>query len=130
MEYIEIMEYEVPDRNTIFMLIASLGVNSIYSMSMDEGIASYPATSEMNGLDKEVWKKLTDKVLYNLKQGQTGPVEARWIEAEIISPIVGFDLVKAFKKAIEALPDPRAWEKLEQQEQLIAETQKQAESAA
>ena len=120
MEYIEAMEYKIPDRNTIFKLIACLGVNSTYSMSMDGGIASYPATSEIADLDKEVWKKLTDKILYDLKQGQSGPIEARWSEAEIISPIVGFDLEQAFDAAIEALPDPKAWAKLEQQEKSAA----------
>jgi hypothetical protein len=120
MEYIEAMEYEIPDRDTIFKLIACLGVNSIYSMSMDGGIASYSATSEMGDLDEKVWKKLTDKILYDLKQGQSGPIEARWSEAEIISQIINFDLQKAFEAALKALPDPKAWEKLEQQEKEAA----------
>ena len=132
MEYIEAMEYKIPDRDTIFKLIACLGVDSIYKWNSEthEGIAAYPTASEQDNLDTEVWKKLTDKILYDLKQGQTGPIEARWPEAEIISPIVGFDLPQALEKAIEALPDPKAWKKLELQEQLLAEAKKQAKSAA
>jgi hypothetical protein len=76
--------------------------------------------SEQDGLNTEVWEKLTDKILYDLKQGQTGPIEARWSEAEIISQIINFDLQKAFEAALEALPDPKAWEKLEQQEKEAA----------
>ncbi|MDD5599442.1 MAG: hypothetical protein PHV82_15955, partial [Victivallaceae bacterium] len=132
MEYIEAMEYEVPDRDTIFNLIACLGIDSIYRWASEthEGIAAYPTASGQDNLDTEVWKKLTDKIIYDLKQGQSGPIEARWIEAEIISLIIGFELQNAFKKAIEALPDPKAWKKLELQDQFLAESQKQAKSAA
>lgn len=132
MEYIEAMEYEVPNRDIVFKLIACLGVDSIYRWNSEthEGITAYPTASEQDNLNMEVWKKLTDKILYDLKQGQTGPIEARWSEAEIISPIIGFDLQKAFEKALEALPDPKAWKKLELQEQFQAESQKQAKSAA
>jgi hypothetical protein len=122
MEYIEAIEYEVPDRDTIFKLIACLGVESIYRWNCEthEGIAAYPMASEQDSLNTEVWEKLTDKILYDLKQGQTGPIEARWSEAEIISQIINFDLQKAFEAALEALPDPKAWEKLEQQEKEAA----------
>ena len=123
-EYIETMEYEIPERDTIFKLIACLGINSICDMNWNskahEGIASYPAISELDDLNANVWKKLTDKVLYDLKQGQSGPVDVRWSEAEIISAIIGFDLEKAFEKATDALPDPKAWKKLELQEKSAA----------
>jgi hypothetical protein len=134
MEYIEAMEYEIPDRDTIFRLIACLGVDSIFkgNWGNDKPTESISSYSKINvePLDADVWKKLTDKILNDLKQGQSGPIEARWPEAEIISQIIKFDLDKAFEKAVEALPDPKAWKELELQEQLLAEAKKQVESAA
>lgn len=120
MEHIEAMEYEIPERDTIFKLIACLGVNSIFhanweSNALSEGIASYPELTE-ESLNADVWRKLSNNIIRNLKFGQSGPVEACWQEAEIISPIVGFDLEQAFKYALEALPDPKAWKELEKQE--------------
>ncbi|MDD5727716.1 MAG: hypothetical protein PHV59_04045 [Victivallales bacterium] len=119
-EYLEAFEYPTPDRDTIFQLIACLGVNSIYSMSLHEGIASYPAASELDNLDTDVWKKLVENIVCDLKHGQTGPVEARWTEAEIISQIINFDLQKAFETAIEVLPDPKSWKELEKPEKSAA----------
>jgi hypothetical protein len=120
MEHIESMGYETPDRDTIFKLIACLGVDSIFHSnwetdSLPEGIASYPEIN-LEHLNSDVWQKLSNNIIRNLKFGQSGPVEAHWKEAEIISQIVGFDLDKAFKSAMDALPDPKAWKKLEQQE--------------
>jgi hypothetical protein len=125
MEHIESLEYETPDRDTIFKLIACLGVNSIYHSNWEtdsppEGIVSFPEIN-LEHLNSDVWRKLSHNIIRNLKFGQTGPVDAHWKEAEIISPIVGFNLDKAFKTALEALPDPKAWEKLEQQEKTDSE---------
>lgn len=121
MEYIEAMEYEIPDRDTIFRLIACLGVDSIFKGNWGtdlptESISSYPEL-KTETLDADVWKKLISNLLHDLKQGQSGPVEAQWQEAEIISQIISFDLQKAFEAALEALPDPKAWEKLEYQQE-------------
>jgi hypothetical protein len=121
MEFIEAMEYEIPDRDTIFKLTACLGASSICGYGKDHGIeeqdiAAYPAISELEDLDKYVWQKVTDNIIRDLKYGQTGPVEARWNEAEIISSILSFDLEKAFAEAVEALPDPKAWKALEAKE--------------
>lgn len=132
--YLEKFEYQIPERNTIFKLIACLGVSSAFGGSWgenvpQEGIASYPLVDEAS-LDADVWKKLTDKLVCELKQGQSGPVEAKWSEAEVLALIVGFDLEKTFSEAVEALPDPKAWQELEKKEQLPAETKRQVESAA
>lgn len=35
-------------------------------------------------------------------------------EAKIISDLIGFDREKAFSEAVEALPDPKSWEKFEE----------------
>ncbi|MFA7232333.1 MAG: hypothetical protein WC071_13760 [Victivallaceae bacterium] len=123
--YLEKFEYQIPDRNTIFKLIACLGVDSVFSGNWGkdtpkEGIASYPLVDE-ESLDAEVWKKLTCNLVNELKQCQSGSVEAKWIEAETLSPIVGFDLEKAFTEAVEELPDPKAWQELEKKEQQLAE---------
>ncbi len=129
MDYVKAMEYEIPERDTIFKFIACLGVNSIFSYSYDEehqdvgtgGIVAYDTVSEHSELDKAVWGKLIINMISDLKQGQSGPVEAHWQEAEIISRIIGFDLKKALGVAVETLPDPKAWEKLEKQEKLLKE---------
>ena len=91
MEHIESMEYETPDRDTIFKLIACLGVDSIFHSnwetdSLPEGIATYPKIN-LEHLDSDVWRKLTNNIIRNLKFGQTGPAEACWLDAGIISPI-------------------------------------------
>ena len=133
-EHIESIEYKIPDRDIIFKLIACLGVNSIYHAnwetdSLPEGIASYSELTE-ESLNADVWQKLIINIIRDLKFGQSGPVEARWKEAEIIAPIVSFDLDKAFEVALEALPDPKAWKKIEQEEKLKAAANKEAKSAA
>lgn len=132
MDYIKVMEYEIPDRDTMFRLIACLGVNSIFSYSWDEehhetgtgGIVAYDTVPEHSELDRAVWKKLITNIISDLKQGQSGSVEAHWLEAEIISRIIAFDLVQAFNVALEALPNPKAWQELERQEQLLAEAKR------
>lgn len=123
--YLEKFEYQIPDRDTIFKLVACLGVDSIFrgnwgSDAPQEGIVSYSLVDE-ESLDAEAWKKLTINLVNELKQGQVGPVEAKWVEAEVLTSIVGFDLEKAFSDAVEALPDPKAWQELEKREQLPAE---------
>ncbi len=133
-EHIQSIEYKIPDRDIIFKLIACLGVNSIYHAnwetdSLSEGIFSYSELKE-DSLNADVWQKLIINIIRDLKFGQSGPVEARWKEAEIISPIVSFDLDKAFEQSLEALPDPKAWKKIEQQEKLQAAANKEAKTAA
>ncbi|MDD5697826.1 MAG: hypothetical protein PHH77_04340 [Victivallaceae bacterium] len=133
-EYLEAFEYPVPGRDTIFRLVACLGVDSVFkgywgNGGPAEGIRSYP---EINAetLDAEVWKKLANNLVRDLKPGQSGQVEARWTEAEILATIVGFDLEQAFAKAVEVLPDPKSWKELEKQEQVKDYARQQAESAA
>jgi hypothetical protein len=128
--YLEKFEYQIPDRNTIFKLVACLGVSSAFGGNWgenvpQEGIASYPLVDEAS-LDSDVWKKLTDKLVSELKQGQSGPVEAKWVETEILASIIRFDLEKAFSEAVEALPDPKAWQEMEKKEQLLAEQKSSA----
>jgi len=128
--YLEKFEYPIPDRNTIFKFIACIGVDSVFSGNWDKdaphkGIASYPLVDE-ESLDTDAWKKLTINLVNELKQGQSGPVEAKWTESEVLSPIVGFDLEKAFAEAVEALPDPKAWQELEKKEQRPVEEKSSA----
>lgn len=124
MEYLQEYGYEIPERNVIFALIASLGVDAIfhydwkiekYSYGAESnGIAAFETASALEELDKAVWKKLVDKILKELKIGQSGPVPVKWNEAEIISRLTGFDLAEALEKSIEELPDPKCWKKLEE----------------
>ena len=105
------------------MLIACLGVDSVcrYDWQHPEtptklpetGIGAFAEICELAELDRNVWKKLVKNIVQNLKTGQSGTANARWNEAKIISDLIGFDLEEAFKKAVESLPDPKSWEKLE-----------------
>jgi hypothetical protein len=126
MEFIESFDYETPDRDTLFRLIACLGVDAINSYSyqapescydMEEhDLNAYSAVSKLKGLDNAVWRKVAVNIVQNLKQGQSGTVDAKWNEAETVSGILSFDLKKAFAEAVEALPNPKAWVKLEEKE--------------
>ena len=72
-----------------------------------QSITSYLLVDEET-FDTEVWKKLTINLVSKLKQ-EACPVEAKWTE----DPIIGFELEKAFAEAVETLPNPKAWQKLE-----------------
>ncbi len=122
--FVEGIEYKIPKRDVIYKLIACLGVDSIcrYDWQKPEnkikvegqGLEAYSEICELDELDKAVWQKLVKNIVQNLKLGQSGTANARWNEAGIISSLIDFDLEKAFSEAIEALPDPKSWSKLEE----------------
>lgn len=124
--FVEAVGYEIPERDVIYMLIACLGVDSVcrYDWQHPEispklpetGLGAFSEICELDELDKTVWKKLVKNIVQNLKSGQSGTASARWNESKIISDLIGFDLEKAFNEAVEALPDPKSWEKLEEPE--------------
>ena len=129
MEYIKSMDYQIPSRDDIFALIACLKVDNVFSTHYDfdkgeytrkydceNGIANFEQAKAFEKLDSAVWEALSVEIVRELKYGQSGPVDARWNEAEIISSLISFDLAKAFEDATEALPDPKCWKKLEEQE--------------
>ena len=129
MEYIKSMDYKIPCRDDIFALIACLKVDNVFSTHYDfdkgeytrkydceNGIASFELAKAFEKLDTAVWEALSNEIVRELKYGQSGPGDARWNEAEIISSLIAFDLAKAFEDATEALPDPKCWKKLEEQE--------------
>jgi hypothetical protein len=129
MEYIKSMDYQIPSRDDIFALIACLKVDNVFSTHYDfdkgeytrkydceSGIANFERAKAFEKLDTAVWEALSVEIVRELNYGQSGPVEARWSEAEIISSLIAFDLTKAFEDATEALPDPKCWKKLEEQE--------------
>jgi hypothetical protein len=129
MEYIKSMDYQIPSRDDIFALIACLKVDNVFSTHYDfdkgvytrkydceSGIANFEEAKAFEKLDTAVWEALSNEIVRELKYGQSGPGDARWLEAEIISSLIAFDLVKAFEDATEALPDPKCWKKLEEQE--------------
>jgi hypothetical protein len=129
MEHIKSMDYKIPCRDDIFALIACLKVDNVFTTHYDfdkgeytrkydceNGIANFERAKVFEKLDTAVWESLSGEIVRELKYGQSGPVEARWVEAEIISNLIAFDLAKAFEDATEALPDPKCWKKLEEQE--------------
>jgi ParB/RepB/Spo0J family partition protein len=129
MEYIKSMDYKIPCRDDIFALIACLKVDNVFSTHYDfdkgeytrkydceNGIASFELAKAFEKLDTAVWEALSVEIVRELNYGQSGPGDARWNEAEIISSLISFDLAKAFEDATEALPDPKCWKKLEEQE--------------
>ncbi|MFA7183256.1 MAG: hypothetical protein WC082_00085 [Victivallales bacterium] len=129
MEYIKSMDYQIPCRDDIFVLIACLKVDNVFTTHYDfdkgeytrnydceSGIANFERAKAFEKLDTAVWEALSVEIVRELKYGQSGPVDARWNEAEIISSLISFDLAKAFEDATEALPDPKCWKKLEEQE--------------
>jgi hypothetical protein len=133
MEYIKSMDYQIPSRDDIFALIACLKVDNVFSTHYDfdkgeytrkydceNGIASFEQAKAFEKLDTAVWEALSVEIVRELNYGQSGPGDARWNEAEIISSLIAFDLAKAFEDATEALPDPKCWKKLEEQEKGLA----------
>jgi hypothetical protein len=123
------MDYQIPSRDDIFALIACLKVDNVFSTHYDfekgeytrkydceNGIVNLEQAKAFQNLDTAVWEALSVEIVRELNYGQSGPVEARWLEAEIISNLIAFDLAKAFEDATEALPDPKCWKKLEEQE--------------
>lgn len=133
MEYIKSMDYKIPCRDDIFALVACLKVDNVFTTHYDfdkgeytrkydceNGIVNFEQAKAFEKLDTAVWEALSNEIVRELKYGQSGPVEARWTEAEIISNLIAFDLAKAFEDATEALSDPKCWKKLEEQEQGLA----------
>ena len=133
MEYVKSTDYQIPCRDDIFALIACLKVEnvfrgeydfdkgeSVYKYDCESGIAGFENAKALKKIDTAVWEALCNEIVRELKYGQSGPVEAHWLEAEIISNLIAFDLNKAFEKATEALPDPKCWKKLEEQEKQLA----------
>jgi hypothetical protein len=129
MEYIKSMDYKIPCRDNIFALVACLKVDNVFTNHYDfdkgeytqkydceNGIANFERAKAFEKLDTAVWEALSNEIVRELNYGQSGPGDARWIEAEIISNLIAFDLAKAFEDATEALPDPKCWKKLEEQE--------------
>jgi ParB/RepB/Spo0J family partition protein len=129
MEYIKSMDYQIPCRDDIFALIACLKVDNIFSTHYDfdkgeytrkydceSGIANFERAKAFDKLNTAVWEALSGEIVRELNYGQSGPGDAHWSEAEIISSLISFDLTKAFEDATEALPDPKCWKKLEEQE--------------
>ena len=129
MEYIKSMDYQVPSRDDIFALIACLKVDNVFTTHYDfdkgeytrkydckSGVANFEQAKAFEKLDTAVWEALSNEIVRELNYGQSGPGDTRWIEAEIISNLIAFDLAKAFEDATEALPDPKCWKKLEEQE--------------
>ena len=132
-DYVKSTEYQIPCRNDIFALIACLKVDNVFSSQYDfdtgayickydceSGIVGFEQAKALKEIDNAVWEALSDEIVRELKYGQSGAVEARWLEAEIISSLIAFDLTKALEEASEALPDPKCWKKLEEQEQGLA----------
>jgi len=133
MEYVKSTDYQIPCRNDIFALIACLKVEnvfrgeydfdkgeSVYKYDCENGIVGFEKAKALKEIDNAVWEALSNEIVRELKYGQAGPVESRWLEAEIISTLIAFDLTEAFKNATEALPDPKCWKKLEEQEKQLA----------
>ena len=133
MEYVKSTDYQIPCRDDIFALIACLKVEnvfrgeydfdkgeSVYKYDCESGIAGFERAKALENIDNAVWEALSNEIVRELKYGQSGPVDARWLEAEIISNLIAFDLTEAFKNATEALPDPKCWKKLEEQEKELA----------
>ncbi len=133
MEYVKSTEYKIPCRDDIFALIACLKVDNVFSGAYDcdegkyvykydveSGIASFEKAKALKEIDTAVWEALSKEIVRELNYGQSGAVETRWLEAEIISGLISFDLNKALEEATEALPDPKSWKKLEEQEQGLA----------
>jgi hypothetical protein len=129
MEHIKSMDYKIPCRDDIFALVACLKVDNVFTTHYDfdkgeytrkydceNGIGGFEQAKAFEKLDTAVWEALSNEIVRELKYGQSGPGDARWNEAEIISSLIAFDLAKAFEDATEALPDPKCWKKLEEQE--------------
>jgi hypothetical protein len=141
--FINAFEYELPNRDAIFALVACKGVNSaVHWHGEDEKefftkkygdseISCYPKVLEQSNLDKAVWKKLCENIVTELNYGQSGgDVPAKWSEAEIIAELIQFDLAKALEEATAELPDPKSWIQLEKQEAKIkAEAETEAKAA-
>jgi len=132
-EYVKSTDYQIPCRNDIFALVACLKVEnvfrgeydfdkgeSVYKYDCENGIIGFEKAKALKEIDNAVWEALSNEIVRELKYGQSGPVETRWLEAEIISALIAFDLTEAFKNATKALSDPKCWKKLEEQEKQLA----------
>ncbi len=128
-DFIKALEYELPNRDSIFALVACMGVNSAVHWYGDDEkefftkkygdseISCYSKVLEQPNLDKAVWKKVCENIVSELNYGQSGgDKSAKWAEAEIIAELIKFDLTKALEEATTALPDPKSWLQLEKLE--------------
>ena len=140
--YLKEMKYTIPTREIIFALVACKGVDAVCGSHYDpkqkghsnltglpSKLISYEAMSASKELDKLVWQQLIKNIVNELEYGQSGPEEAKWAEAELISGMILFDLAKAMEEATKALPDSKSWEALEKAEKKAAEA-KETEAVA
>lgn len=140
--YLKEMKYAIPAREVIFALVACKGVNAVCGSHYDskqkensnltglpDKLISYEAMSSSKDLDKLVWQQLTKNIVNELEYGQSGPEEAKWAEAELISSMTQFNLAKAMEEATKALPDSKSWEALEKAEKKAVGT-REAEAVA
>ncbi len=128
-DHIGTFNYTIPDRETLFILIACHGIGESLGACYDHeehkyhnesGIeacfASFKKAKKHPELDKFVWHKLSQEIISSLKRGQAGAEPPCWDDAETIAGLIDFNLKQALKEAIEELPDPQSWQKLEAEE--------------
>lgn len=128
------MNYAIPSREVIFALIACKGVDAVcgshYNSKQKNNsnltglpakLISYEAMNASKELDTLVWQQLIKNIVNEIEYGQSGPEEAKWTEAELISGMIQFNLTKAMEEATKELPDPKTWEALEKAERKAAE---------
>jgi hypothetical protein len=128
-DFIGAFNYTIPDRETLFILIAcrgigeSLGGHYDYEerkyhneSGIDACVSSFKKAKEHPELDKFVWHKLSQEIISSLKRGQAGAESPCWDDAETIAGLIDFSMEQAFKEAVEELPDPQSWLKLEAEE--------------
>lgn len=122
-------EYTIPDRETLFILIACRGIGEALGghydyqerkyhneSSIEACIASFKKAKKHSELDKFVWNKLAEEIISSLKRGQAGAESPCWDDAGTIAELIGFSMKNAFNEATEELPDPQSWLKLEAEE--------------
>ena len=128
-DFIGTFNYTIPDRETLFILIACRGIGEAlgghydyeerkyYNESgIDACISSFKKAKEHPELDKFVWHKLSQEIIASLKRGQAGTESPCWDDAGMIAELIGFSMKNAFKEATDELPDPQSWLKLEVEE--------------
>ena len=125
----------VPERNIIYLMAACKGTRPVCGsyadfhtkksnnpLKLPDQISSFSALmnrdeSDKKQIDQFFWKTVCENIITELNNGQSGPEEPKWAEAGIIASLIDFDLDKALKDAVAALPDPKSWEALEKKEQ-------------
>ena len=124
--------FRFPDDEELFTLINMFGVSSscitsfghekLYtylSTKTDEDVCDLSNLSKWGEYVKVVdpilqrqliWEDLTQRIIKYLEHGQKGGVSPRWEESKVISCIIKFDLLAAYDRAVEELPDPKSWQ--------------------